>query len=241
MTKEVLATSTDERRREYFEHSKHTDGMSFLLYRNQVMTEEEKRLGEKIVENFKEAYEAKERAGVFKDMAIAEAYWSGEFENKTEDMLANTNFINANIETQVADLMDQNIDVEPKPYDPSDAPYVPRVRQIADKILEVNKLPLKMQQITRRFKKFGHGWIRVLFNPELLEGLGCPEIKSISSADIYPDPAITNPEDVNKGRFFIEAFPATIYWAEKVFGMKKATAIYAGYRPYRARRIKLRK
>lgn len=232
-----FATSTEERRQEYFKHSKHTNGFDFLTYRNKIMTEDEKELGQKIIDNFEEAYRAKERAGVFRDMEVAEAYWSGEFENKTADMPSNTNIINPNIETQVADLMDQNIDIEPRPYDPSDAPYVPRVRMIGEKILEVNKMPLKMQEIARRFKKFGHGWIRVLFNPKLLEGMGCPEIESISSANIYPDPAIINTEDVNKGRYFIEAFPATIYWAEQTFGIEKASAIYPDYRPYGDNRL----
>ena len=231
------ATSTEERRKEYFKHGKHTNGFDFLTYRNKIMTEDEKELGEKIVANFDEAYRAKERAHVFEDMAIAETYWTGEWENKTPDMMANTNFINSNIETQVADLQDQNIDIEPRAYDPSDAPYVPRVRMIADKILELNQMPLKMQKITRRFKKFGHGWIRVLFNPKMLDGLGCPEIQSISSANIYPDPAIIEAQDINKGRFFIEAFAAPIKWAEDTFGMEKASAIYPDYRPYSQNRI----
>lgn len=227
-----FATEVDERRREYFSHSKHTNGYDFQIYRKEIMTEDEIELGQKIVDNFKEAYEYKQGQGVFKDMAIAESYWSGEFKNQPEDAIANTNIINTNIETQVADLMDQNIDVEPIPFDPTDAPYVSRVRKIANKIIEINNMPIKMQRITRRFKKFGHGWIRVLYNPDLLEGIGCPEIESISSANIYPDPAILRPDDINKGRFFIEAFPATIYWAEKTFGMKKASAIYPGYKPY---------
>lgn len=227
-----FATSTVERRQEYFKHSKHTNGFDFLTYRKKVMTEDEEKLGQKIIDNFEEAYRAKERAGVFKDMEIAEAYWSGDFENKTEDQLSNTNIINTNIETQVADLMDQSIDIQLRAYDPSDSPYISRARMIGDKILEVNKMPLKMQKITRRFKKFGHSWIRALFNPELLEGMGCPEIVSVSSADVYPDPAIINAEDINKGRFFIETIPATIHWAEQKFGMEKASAIYPGYKPY---------
>lgn len=233
------ATSTEERRKEYFKHGKHTNGFDFLTYRKKIMTKDEEELGQKIIDNFEEAYRAKERAGVFRDMEIAESYWSGEWANKTPDMICNTNFINSNVETQVADLMDQNIDVEPRPYEPSDAPYVPRVRLIADKILEVNKMPLKMQRITRRFKKFGHGWIRVLFNPDLLEGIGCPDIQSISSADIYPDPAVIDVDDINKGRFFIEAFATTIKWAEDTFGMEKASAIYPDYRPYSDRLNKM--
>lgn len=229
---EKIATNVDERRREYFEHSKKTNGYDFIKYRNEIMTEEERKLGEKIMEHFKESKDAKDRAGVYRDMEIAEAYWSGEFVNKTADTMANTNIINTNIETQVADLMDQNIDVEPKPYDPSDAPYVARVRTIAQRILDENQMPMLMQRTVRRFKKFGSAWIRVLFNPEMLEGLGCPEITSISPANIYPDASVTKIEDIHKGRYFIEAYPASTYWAEQEFGMKKASAIYAGYKPY---------
>ena len=227
-----IATSTIERREEYFKHSKHTNGYDFLTYRKKVMSKDEEELGQKIIDNFQEAYRAKEEAGVFNDMEIAETYWSGEFENKTPEQVSNTNIINTNIETQVADLMDQNIDIQLRPFDPSDSPYISRARMIGDKILEVNKMPLKMQRITRRFKKFGHTWIRALFNPKLLEGMGCPDIQSISSANVYPDPAIINADDVNKGRFLIEAFPATIHWAEQTFGMEKASAIYPGYKPY---------
>lgn len=227
-----VATSTTERRQEFFKHSKHTNGFDFLTYRKKVMTEEEEKLGQKIIDNFEEAYRVKEKSGVFRDMEIAEAYWSGEFENKTDDQLSNTNIINTNIETQVADLMDQNIDIQLKPFEPSDAPYVSRARKIGDKILEVNKMPLIMQKTIRRFKKFGHSWIKAVFNPELLDGIGCPEMVSVSSANVYPDPAIVNVEDINKGRFFIEIIPSTIYWAEQEFGMEKASAIYPGYKPY---------
>lgn len=227
-----VATSTLERRQEFFKHSKHTNGYDFMMYRKKVMTEEQEELGRKIIDNYLESYRKKEREGIFNDMEIAEMYWSGEFGNKTDDRLANTNIINTNIETQVADLMDQSIDIQLRPFDPSDSPYIKRARMIGDKILEVNKMPLKMQKIIRRFKKFGHGWIRVLYNPDLLEGLGCPEITSVSSASIFPDPAISNIEDIDKGRFFIEAFPASIYWAEQTFGMEKASAIYPDFKPY---------
>ena len=227
-----IATDVEERRRRFFEHGKKTNGYDFTAYRNQIMTEEQRKLGEDIMRNFRESYKAKEQAGVFEDMKLAEAYWSGEFANKTSENLANTNIINANIETQVVDMLDQNIDIEPRPYDPSDAPYVPRVRKISDKILEVNKMSIKIEKHMRRVKKFGNGWLRALYNPTLLEGIGCPEITSVSPANIFPDASVTSPDDINKGRYFIEVFTASTYWAEQTFGMEKACAIYPGFKPY---------
>lgn len=221
--------SIDERRRDYFEHGKRTNAKEFQNYRLDKMTDEERKLGEDIIRDFKKSYDAKASAGVYKDMEIAEAYWSGEFANPIG---TNTNIINSNIETQVADLMDQNIDVELKPYDPSDAPWITRVRRVADKILDVNKMPLKIKKLVRSVKKFGNGWLRVMFNPELLDGMGCPEITWVSSANVLPDASIFKIEDIDKGRYFIEFFPAPIYWAEQTFGMEKASAIYPNYKPY---------
>ena len=65
------------------------------------MSKDEEELGQKIIDNFQEAYRAKEEAGVFNDMEIAETYWSGEFENKTPEQVSNTNIINTNIENIV--------------------------------------------------------------------------------------------------------------------------------------------
>lgn len=228
----TIATDVDERRRKYFEHSEHTNGKDFINYRYSVMTESERKLADDITRNFREAYIAKERAGVFKDMETAEAYWSGEFENKSTDVNANTNIINANIETQVADMLDQNIDVEPRAYEPTDLPYIPLARKILDRIIDANKMPIKLQRVVRRMKKFGSGWIKVMFNPNMLDGFGCPEITSVSTANVFPDPSVVTIEDIHKGRFFVETITASIYWAEQTFGMEKASAIYPGFKPY---------
>lgn len=232
MKTQAIETDVEERRKKYFERSKKTNGYDFATYRNQIMTEEQRQIAEDILRDFRASYRAKEQAGVYEDMRIAESYWSGEFENASADARANTNIINTNIETQVVDMLDQNIDVEPHPYDPSDAQYIPRVRQITDKILENNQIPLIIQRHMRRVKKFGNAWLRVLFNPKKLEGQGCPEIKSISPANVFPDASISQVDDVNKGRYFIEIFTAPIYWAEQTFGMEKASAIYPSYKPY---------
>lgn len=221
-----------ERRRDYFEHSKKSNRKAFMNYRMEVMTDDERKMGQTILDHFRESYDAKAALGVFKDMEIAEAYWSGEFYNKASDATANTNIINSNIETQVADIMDQNIDLEPHAYDPSDEPYMIKVRRIGDKILDTNEMPKKIQRTVRRCKKFGTGWFRVLFNPEMLDGAGCPEITSISPANIFPDASISNIDDLHKGRYCIEVFKASLYWAEQTFGMEKASAILPEYRPY---------
>ena len=227
-----IASDVMERRRDYFEHSKKTNRKAFMDYRNDVMTEDERKMGQTIIDHFRESYDTKNALGVFKDMEIAEAYWAGEFYNKAPDAIANTNIINTNVETRVADVMDQNIDLEPHAYDPSDEPYMVKVRRIGDKVLDANDMPKKIQRTVRRCFKYGSGWFRVLFNPKMLDGAGCPEIASISPANIFPDASISNIDDIHKGRYFIEVFKASLKWAEDTFGMEKASAILPEYRPY---------
>ena len=62
--------------------------------------------------------------------------------------------------------MDQNIDIEPRPYDPSDAPYVPRVRRIAEKILAENRMPMKIQKINSNTQN-KQNFTGILQNPVL--------------------------------------------------------------------------
>ena len=78
-----FATSTVERRQEYFKHSKHTNGFDFLSYRKKIMTEDEEELGQKIMDNFEEAldnlandwleesvYMIEEKAGILNMVAL---------------------------------------------------------------------------------------------------------------------------------------------------------------------------
>lgn len=202
-------------------------------YRNKLFGSEEMKKTQPMIDNFRSAYEAKENVGLFDEMELAERYWSGDFgvPEDYDDPGSNTNIINTNVETQVASMVDQSIDIELKPYEPADKPYVKKARLILDRIKDVNHLPKKIEKHERKKCKFGTGILRVMYNKNLIDKIGCPEIKVCNPAYVYPDPNITNIEDLQEAEFIIETLPKSLYWAEEKFGKERAWAIAPGYNP----------
>lgn len=203
------------------------------IYRDKLLSSEEMEEARVMVDNYRAAFEAKDNVGLFDEMELAERYWSGDFGQPEDfdDPGSNTNIINSNVETQVASMVDQSIDIELKPYEPADKPYVQKARLILDRIKDVNQISKKIEKHERRLDKFGTGIFRVMFNKNLIDKVGCPEIKVCNPAYVFPDPNIVNIEDLQESEFIIETMPKSIYWAEKRFGKERAWAIAPGYNP----------
>ena len=203
------------------------------LYRQQYFGSPEMEETVTLLDNYRAAYEAKDNMGLFDEMELAERYWAGDFGQPEDydDPGSNTNIINTCVETQVASMVDQSIDIELKPYEPADKPYISKVRLILDRIKDVNHLPKKIERHERRKDKFGTGIFRVMYNKKLIDKIGCPEIKVCNPAYIFPDPNIVNIDDLQESEFIIETLPKSIYWAEEKFGKERAWAIAPGYNP----------
>ena len=203
------------------------------LYRQKYFGSPEMKETITLLDNYRAAYEAKDNMGLFDEMELAERYWAGDFGQPEDydDPGSNTNIINTCVETQVASMVDQNIDIELKPYEPADKPYVQKARLILDRIKDVNHLPRKIERHERRKDKFGTGILRVMYNKKLIDKIGCPEIKVCNPAYVFPDPNIVNIDDLQEAEFIIETLPKSIYWAEQKFGKERAWAIAPGFNP----------
>ena len=227
----VLGSMSDREALEWRERPKTAEEL--WAYRQKLFGSAEMVESTHMLDNFRAAYEAKENVGLFDEMELAERYWSGEFgvPEDYDDPGSNTNIINTNVETQVASMVDQSIDIELKPYEPADKPYVKKARLILDRIKDANHLPKKIEKHERKKCKFGTGILRVMYNKNLIDKIGCPEIKVCNPAYVYPDPNITSIEDLQEAEFIIETLPKSLYWAEEKFGKERAWAIAPGYNP----------
>ena len=227
----VLGSMNDRENLEWEERPKTAEAL--WAYRQKLFGSAEMKETITMLDNYRAAYEAKDNLGLFDEMEIAERYWSGDFgvPEDYDDPGSNTNIINTNVETQVASMVDQSIDIELKPYEPADKPYVKKARLILDRIKDVNHLPKKIEKHERKKCKFGTGILRVMYNKDLIDKIGCPEIKVCNPAYVYPDPNITNIEDLQEAEFIIETLPKSLYWAEEKFGKERAWAIAPGYNP----------
>lgn len=227
----ILGDLSDRENLEWEERPKTAEEL--WLYRQKYFGSPEMKETQTILDNYRAAYEAKDNMGLFEEMELAERYWSGDFgvPEDYDDPGSNTNIINSNVETQVASMVDQNIDIELKPYEPADKPYVEKARLILDRIKDLNKLPKKIERHERRKDKFGTGIFRVMYNKKLIDKIGCPEIKVCNPAYVFPDPNIVNLDDLQESEFIIETVPKSIYWAEEKFGKERAWAIAPGFNP----------
>ena len=231
LDKDILGSQSDRENLEWEERPKTAEEL--WAYRQKLFGSEEIKKTLPMLNNYRASFEVKDNIGLFSQMEMAEKYWSGEFDQPEDydDPGSNTNIINTNVETQVSSMVDQTIDIELKPYEPADKPYVQKARLIMDRIKDANKLSKKIERHERRIAKFGTGIFRVMYNKKLIDKIGCPEITVCNPAYVYPDPNIVNLDDLQEAQFIIETIPKSIYWAEEKFGKERAWAIAPGYNP----------
>lgn len=201
-------------------------------YEENKQSEDQKALAEQITMNFKEAYEHKTALGLMDDWAIYEDYWAGRVnEAGGEDHPAsNTNIIHPIIESQVADLVDQPLDILLKGLEPSDQRYAKNTQALIDWVWKKNNPELKLDKAERQRLKFGGSVIKVWFDPFAFNDRGLPTFDPINPANFFPDPKIKDYLKMQDADFIIHAMPKSIKYLRQRFGevakMVEANAQY---------------
>jgi len=203
--------------------------------RQDVMTPEEIKEAEKFIAYYRSSWRDKEARGLFDKWEEIDAYWEGDVNQPESDADpgSSTNIVHANIEGQVALLVEQNIAIETEPITPSEMPYQQVSRVMLEWCLENNKMRRKLDVHERRRKKFGTGVFRVLLDPDAMDGFGLPDIQPRNIAYVFTDPAITDIYEIQKGRFVIETMRRSLDWAKEQdqFDQDRVAAITPGYDP----------
>lgn len=205
----------------------------YARQRMAVMTDEQQKLAEKLQDWYCDAYWDKDNRGVFEKMETCDLYWEGEANppESDTDPASNTNVVNSTIEGQVAYLVEQNIAIEAKARKPSSLAFRNKAVNLMEWCKDQNKMVRKMDVHERRRKKFGVGVFRVLFEPDMLDGLGLPWIEPVNPAYVFTDPVVTDIYKVQDGRFLIESINRSIDSAKEEFGEERGCAIEPGYVP----------
>ena len=203
--------------------------------RSSVMTPEECQFADKLLDWYRSAWMDKENRGLFEKWERMDLYWEGDANQPESDTdpASNTNIVNPNVEGQVAYLIEQNLAIQARGRGPSDVPFADTVRIILEFVKERNKMRRKLDVHERRRKKFGTGIFRVLFDPDMLDGMGLPWIEPCNPAYVFPDPNITDVYRINEGRFLIETMMKSISWAREsgMYDIDRVNAIQPGYEP----------
>ena len=197
-----------------------------------IMSNEEIKEAEQFLVWYRRAYNDKNRLGLNKKWDDINKYWEGDFEYEDdEDPAPNTNITNSNVEGKTSLLCDQTIGIQVDPREPGDKPFCDYVRTMADFIKDRNKMYRKIEVHERRREMAGTGIFRVLWNFDMLDGKGLPDIEPVHPAKLFIDPAITDVYNIQEAQYIIEAKNKSIYSAKVEYGEKLADAIIPNLDP----------
>jgi hypothetical protein len=175
-----------------------------------------------IESRFKASYLAKETEGLHSDWSDYEDYWLGQANDSEadDDPGSNNNIILPVVESQIADLVDEPLDVMVKGVEPSDQMFAYDVKTVIEWVLDKNMIPVKLDEHERDRLKFGTGIFKVWFDPKALKGRGLPTIEPICPSNFFPDPKIKRAWALQSGEFVIHAQMKSLFELKVRFGKK---------------------
>jgi hypothetical protein len=178
----------------------------------------EQKLLDKVLERYRAAYDMKDSYNIRENIKLFNDYWSGEKE--IEDGISNTNIVQAIIESQVADLTKEDLDVEAFGVEPSDEPWAEDVEMVCDWIWYRNKMVPKIDGAEReRLVQGTVGW-KVYFDHDALRGKGLITIDYCGLETLFPDPKVTDPFKIQEGDFFIHVQTKPLSFFRRTFGAR---------------------
>lgn len=182
-----------------------------------ILTDEDK-LVQKVRDEYQAAYIYKESLGLHSTWAKAEDYWRGE-QNPPEDADdpgSVTNIIQPIIESMVADLVSEPMEVSVKGWTATDRAAAPHAQLALEWILEKQNLPLKQDRFERQRLKFGTGIWKVYFAGNR-GPLGMPMVDVVGVQNFFPDPKVKQYMDLNLADYIIHAVPRSLSYIRRMY------------------------
>lgn len=185
-----------------------------------TQSDKEQKLLEKIMDRYRASYAHKESLGMNTMWSKFEDYWAGDVNppEDEDDPASETNIIQPIIESQVADLVDGQMEILAKAVGPSDQPFVKDVSQVLKWVWRKNKMIPKLDEGERDRLNLGTAIWKVYYDPDALKGRGLPTMVPCSPDTIFPDPKITDPRRIQEGDFFIQVLPFNLNELVRRFG-----------------------
>lgn len=189
-------------------------------------TEKEDELADEVLTQFKASYLVKDNDGLHSDWAEYEEYYSNRsnLPEDDDDPGSENNIILPVVESQVADLINEPMDIMVKGVEPSDHFFASDVKTVVEWVLDKNQMVFKMDEHERNRLKFGTGIWKVWFDPNALKGRGLPIIEPICPSNFFPDPKIKRAWQLEDCEFIIQAGFVSKFSLRRRFG-KRAKAV----------------
>lgn len=130
------------------------------------------------------------------------------------------NFIFSVIETIIPIMTDSNPTITAVPRMPDDAGIAEVISNILKKVWADNRMQLKLPTIVKNTLKYGTGFCKVWWNPELANGLGDVAISVVDPRHVYPSPGAI---EIDDAEYIIYAANVPISLIERMFPENKDT------------------
>lgn len=171
-----------------------------------VQSEKDTELLNYIMERYVAAYSAKQSLGLDELWSKCQDYWAGDVNlpESEEDPGSETNIIQPIIESQVADIVNGDIDILVKGLGPADQVFAKDVTQILKWIWHHNKMTEKLDGAERDRLNLGNVIWKVFWDPDAMGGRGMPTLWALSPDSFFPDPKVTDPNNLQDADYIIQ-------------------------------------
>jgi len=147
----------------------------------------------------------------------AEAY-AGDQELKDNHPNSRVNIFLANIEGQVASMVDKDISITTRGRGPSDEAFAESGRVGLEWTLRQNGLKLILDRHERRRLQFGIGWLKTYWDPDAIDGFGLARLAAPPLQSMFVDSKITDPMNLESADYIAEYMLRSKTWARETYG-----------------------
>lgn len=128
------------------------------------------------------------------------------------------NILQANIEGQVASLVEHNLSVACRGEGPSDQAFARWAQIGLDWAFRKNRIKRKVKRFAHRLELFGPAWFKVSWDADAVNGFGLPVISCPPLQSMFVDMKVSDHIDLQDADYIAEVMLKNKAWAEKEYG-----------------------
>ena len=177
-------------------------------------------LAQEVNDQYEAAFMSKEHEGLHDEWQKFEEYWLGhQHRNKPSDSpKSNTNIVRQNIESMVADLVMEPLEILLKGWNRSDRAHAPRSKLALEWVWEKNKMNPKRDKFNRTRLKLGTAVWKVYFDGKGKGVVGMPMVMPLNPSNFFVDPKIKDKDDLHMADYIIHATAKPKKYLRKIYG-----------------------
>ena len=138
------------------------------------------------------------------------------------------NITNANIEGQIAGLIDQNLEIRCTGQGPSDQSFSRWAEIGLDWTLRKNNIKMKLKRHATRFLLFGPALFKLHWDEDAVNGFGLCTITCPPLNMVFIDQLINDPFRLQEAEYIAEVILKSKTWAEDEYGDVASNIFYGG-------------